>query len=266
MACNCGNPTVVPTTPKCKDCLVAKSFRWGCDDSPAPCGITATLDLAEYNTDNSVCKCATKYSIVRYDKKAFTNVSVTELGVLTYTTTDDFTKLKEYEIVYKLDCPCSPQSASGTIYICKKDLCKGLCADGDCNQCNGECLIASDQIIEKSVSPLSTCSGTGTINIADDSTFNGCGSNIPTYSIVATTDGLIDVTISNSGIITFSKIGTIESDQEIHYRIMCGQLKAIGSVVIQIKDLCEGIAVPNGQYCDKCDGTLKNITSNIQIS
>lgn len=151
MACGCTGTPIVITDPTCEDCLKLVSIRYACADGPAPCGGsegTLVEDLSLLN-DVEACDCGDAvYSILSYDTEAFSSVTITSDGVLTAVTTSNFTKKKEYLIVYKVDCPCSILSGTGNIYVCMKDLCAGNnCASGEyCDQCDGICKDSSSDL------------------------------------------------------------------------------------------------------------------------
>ena len=135
MACNCTSQTYgTPTQPKNQDCLCINDVRVNCDEGPAPCGDSMTIDLTQYN-DVTASPCDVEYKLLSYDETAFASVTLTEAGSLSVTTTNLFVKHAKYEIQYKVDSPCSIMSDTATVYICMEDLCKGL---ADCDPCEGE--------------------------------------------------------------------------------------------------------------------------------
>lgn len=150
MACNC-IPNIIQTPPSnnpCENCLKVVSLRYSCTDGPSPCGDSLVVDLSEYN-DVTACDCGSVvYSIKSFDTEAFSSVSVTSGGILTAVTSDNFVNREEALIVYKVDCPCNILSATGNIYVCKKNLCANVLCDAGyyCDQCDGECKEASSDL------------------------------------------------------------------------------------------------------------------------
>lgn len=268
MACNC-IPRIVPANPvaTCKDCIIAKSLRFGCDDAPNPCGETVTVDLSNYN-ETSVCKnCSVTYQIESYDHKGFSSVTINNSGVLTYTTSNDFEKNKEYEIVYKVICPCSNPilSSSGKVYVCKKDLCKTAPKGAACNNCNGEYIKANDHIITSINSTLNKCSGSLTFNLS--SLVNETSTSAITYALISATSGLTSVAINSStGVLTLSKLGSGYTTQKVVWSATNGTLTDVAELTIEIKNLCSGVICPQGFICNECTGNCDAITIDLEIN
>lgn len=138
MGCRCKRVSVV-SQPNCLDnCLKISTLRVGCDDGPEPCGDTMEIDLTEYN-NVTASPCAVVYSLKGYDQTAFSEVTLTSEGLLTFTSTTTFVKNTEFKITYRVDSPCSILSDQADVFICMKDLCKNTDCPGYCDKCTGDC-------------------------------------------------------------------------------------------------------------------------------
>jgi uncharacterized protein with PIN domain len=263
MGCNC-SPVIITPTPKCSDCLVAKTIRYGCNDAPDPCGETVEYDLSEINYITA-CTGQAVYSIKKYDEDAFEDVSITEEGVLTFTTANDvFVKNKEYEITYKISCSNSNLSTTAKVYVCMNDKCKTKPKGSACNQCTGEYILAKDHRVKAAVSTLNACAGSGTIYLDDIIEFTGSGAI--SYLLISKTLGLTNVLINAStGELSFDKSGNTKDTQSIVYGIQRGSLYSEGIVYIEIKDLCKDVHCSTGNYCDECTGDCENASADIEI-
>jgi len=137
MNCFC-NPVVISTTPKCPGrCLYLSTLRIGCDDGPT-CNETVQLDLAEYNDVSQGVN--VKYKLTKTSYAGFSSVTITESGVLTFTTDGEITPLEEEEIVYKVYEDGGLLSDTASVYICSVDKCKGVDYDKEtqtCDPCDG---------------------------------------------------------------------------------------------------------------------------------
>lgn len=267
MACNC-IPRVVPTTPtSCTDCIIAKSLRFGCDDAPDPCGETVVLDLSDYNVTSACKNCSVQYQIKSYDPKGFSSVSITSGGTLTYTTSDDFEKGKEYIIEYKVICPCSTPilSSTGKVYVCKKDLCKTAPSKAACDNCTGIYVKANDSIITAVNSALSKCAGTVSYNL---STLVQENASVPiTYSLISATSGLTSVTINtNTGLLSASKLGEGYEPQKIVWSATDGTVTSFATLTIEIKNLCANVLCAEGYVCDECEGECVSADVDLEIT
>lgn len=141
MACRCSNVVIIVDPPggTCTGCLKVVSLRIGCDDGPDPCGDTGSIDLSTYN-DLSACDgCTPVYSLVSYDEDGFASATVSSVGLLEFTTSDNYVRHEEYSIIYKVDCPCDILSATGAVYICMKNPCDPCDEGEECNPCTGNC-------------------------------------------------------------------------------------------------------------------------------
>lgn len=268
MACPCNNPIIVTPKPSCKDCIIAKTVRYTCDDSPNPCGEEVTIDLSDINNiDICTNNCGATYSIKKYDEEGFDEVSITSNGVLTYTTSDVFEKQKEYEITYKIQCGCgSPQlSTTAKVIVCRKDLCKNAPKGAACNHCNGDFLLAKDHTIYKHQSLLSKCAGTQTVQLEDY--INTSFETPITYALVSATSGLTSVTIdTETGELEFSKLGESYDTQKIVWAATTNGYTSQATLTIEIKNLCQGVTCTTGYQCDECTGECEESIVDLEIS
>lgn len=150
MSCYC-QPQVVTITPKtCEGrCLRLATLRIGCDDGPS-CSETVQTDLEEYNDTSEGVN--VKYKLDKDSYDGFTSVSLTEAGVLTFTTDDEITPNEEEVISYNVYEDGGLLSATGYYYICSEDKCKGVDCETneDCDSCTGTCYGAPDLSISSS--------------------------------------------------------------------------------------------------------------------
>lgn len=139
MNCFC-NAVVISTTPACPGrCLRLSTLRIGCDDGPT-CNETVQLDLSEYNDVSDGVN--VKYKLTKDSYAGFTSVTLTEAGILTFTTDGVITPLAEEEITYKVYEDGGLLSDTATVYVCSVDKCKGQdpCLENQtCNPCDGLC-------------------------------------------------------------------------------------------------------------------------------
>lgn len=139
MSCICDHPYIVVDPPPnpCEDCLYVTSHVTACEDSVGPCAASDTIQLTT-NCDTPA------YSVVFADP-AFTSVSISVGGLLSFTTVEgEATPDTYYTIIYKVTCSSEDFSGLGVIGtagICIKNLCSGVtCAGGEvCDPCDGTC-------------------------------------------------------------------------------------------------------------------------------
>jgi hypothetical protein len=136
MGCGC-KPVVINTAPLCdKNCIRISTTRIGCDDGPS-CGEVVVTDLSEFVVGPPGSTLT--YSLNKETYEGFTSVTLTAGGELTFEKDSQFVANKEYVISYKVKQDGGILSDIGYIYICTKDLCKGVFVpDGEiCNPCDG---------------------------------------------------------------------------------------------------------------------------------
>lgn len=268
MACPCNsNITIITPTVSCSNCLIAKTIRYGCDNAPDPCGEEVSIDLAEINNVD-VCKdCAAVYTIKKFDEVGFSDVSITSDGVLTYTTSSVFEKHKEYEITYKVTCPCASPILSTTakVYVCKKDLCRTSPTGSACNKCDGKYIWAKDHTILAADSDISKCTGTGEFNLS--TIVEKSVGLVLTYSVYDHSSGIDNISLdANTGVIEFDKNGTTYDTQTITYAVSSGELYNEGVLSIQVANLCSGVHCSAGYTCNECTGLCVADSIDLQLN
>jgi hypothetical protein len=147
MPCTCLRPTPCPVggcppTPTCpRDCFIAASHVVPPDQSIGACGQNGSVDLLAINTDaDTFCTGAMSFSVYSYDAVGLTNVSVSNAGLLTFTTTSAAVPNQLYNIMYRIYCNGTIYSSMGNVWIGILDLCTLACATGTlCNKCTGVC-------------------------------------------------------------------------------------------------------------------------------
>lgn len=146
MGC-CPGRNTTPTSPSCTtNCFRAVDVTRGCvDSSPAPCGGTLTIDLAEENNNLNNCTsggvdCPVVYQLISHTSH-FSSVTISSAGELELTVSDSATPSDLGTIRYRVYCTCNSYSSTGKVRVCIKNLCTNvLCEEGDyCNKCTGEC-------------------------------------------------------------------------------------------------------------------------------
>lgn len=268
MGCPCNSIQIITPPSTCNDCLVAKTIRYGCDNAPDPCGESVSIDLSAINNVNACKNCVATYSIKKFDEIGFSSVTVTSEGVLTYTTSSDFEKHKEYEITYKIVCPCgSPQlSTTAKVYVCKKDLCKTAPAGSKCNKCNGQYINAKSFTIRAADSLVTKCSvsSPGTVSLSSyvEKTIPGS----VTYSVVSATSGLTGVSVNAStGVLSFSRSGSGWTTQSVVWAITGSGMRAEATLNMEVKNLCDGVACNSNQVCNECTGICESASVDLEI-
>lgn len=135
-----------PCPSKCKNpgtCLELCSPIIHDDDptTPGPCGQYGTVDLTTFKHETDVCgDNPLKFSYVSHDEDIFVSASVTEAGILTWSTGGPETCGKYGEIMFKA-C-CGKFSTFQCITIGVADLCSCQVCDKceQCDPCTGLCV------------------------------------------------------------------------------------------------------------------------------
>lgn len=121
-------------------CICANVYRNVCSKGPEPCSASFELNLNEY-VENSINDSET-FELVDFPADGFSAVTVTSEGVLNATT--DGIGGEEYVIRYRVKTTYEgvEYAAMGYVYLCFKNLCKGVdCEEGEeCDNCTGECV------------------------------------------------------------------------------------------------------------------------------
>lgn len=139
--------TSTPSDPPCPDdCNCIKicniAINELSDDAVGPCAAQGSLDISDESYGHDFCACGeneVKWSIESYDKDLLINASITQAGVLTWTTAGPET-IGQYPCVIVKVC-CGNLSAYGFVLIGVKDLCYPCTCTPceDCDPCTGLC-------------------------------------------------------------------------------------------------------------------------------
>lgn len=141
MSCGC-KPTIISTPKPCnQDCIRISTTRIGCDDGPT-CGETVEVDLSEFVVGPPGSTLT--YSLNKTSYEGFNSVTLSGIGLLSFEKNDIFVANKEFVISFKVEQDGSILSDIGYIYICAKDLCKGVIipTGQQCNSCDGTLICA----------------------------------------------------------------------------------------------------------------------------
>ncbi len=264
MACNC-NPTIVPPINPCNGCLQVNGMLVGCSTGPLPCGETTTIDLAA-NNNLAVCTGVPVWSIKSYDPLAFINVTLSQLGILSFDTTDYYKNEKEFIIIYQVDCPNSILRAQGEIKVCFKNPCPSTCKD--CNPCSGNCIEANDSPVDALISNTDCPVITNNFDLKTVSSYSDCGTII-TYDFIYPATIFANVTEA-LGIISFTVLDAAISGAtyDIRYTMTCSdfKIKKIGVLHVLVKNLCHDVVCATGFVCELCSGTCVAIPPEISLN
>lgn len=140
--CLCSPLYVNPPAPcPSGNCLFVPGMTINPSTSVLPCGVAGVVDVgAESDLTNALG--TPVWSVVAYDTTAFTSVSISSAGVLSFTSTADAVPGVFYDFVIRVVDPGSLLSIYAVIKVPIKDACFGVnCATGEtCNPCTGACL------------------------------------------------------------------------------------------------------------------------------
>ena len=155
----CDGGNVIPVDPKpptCDDCLVGKTVRFNCNNSPSTCGGKLEVDLTLFAAINACNECDVEWGIKSYTD-GISSASITQDGLLTLNAGSG---TGEHEVVYTINCPCSLLSTTGCVVICLKDPCDGVsCPPGQkCDGCRG-CVEATSDLSLTSSTDINSDSG-----------------------------------------------------------------------------------------------------------
>lgn len=263
MSCFC-KVTVVPPANPCSGCLQVNDILVGCADGPSPCGQTVQIDLADKN-DLSICTTTPVWSLKHYDTLAFTNVSLTQAGLLSFDTTDYYEEGKDFILRYEVDCPNSIFRAEGTIKVCMKNPCPPGCKK--CNPCTEACLGASNGETDAIITSEGCPPVTNTFDLKTISTFTDCGTGVE-YELVYSELIFSNVTILN-GVISYRVLPAAVSGASytIQYTMTCPdfQYKKTAMLTVTVKTKCHDVVCPDGEQCDECTGTCGPIPPEIGV-
>lgn len=140
------------TTPSCPSgtCLRVASLIIHSNNSILPCGSSTTVDIAA-SSDFTDCDGTISWYILTpaqggYDSDAFTSVSISSAGVLSFTTTNVIQLNTFYTFIGKVVCSDGVLSQYFTVKFAVKNACLGIvCPEGEvCDPCDGTCGAAVD--------------------------------------------------------------------------------------------------------------------------
>lgn len=262
--CHC-NVTVVPPVAPCSGCLLVNDILIGCADGPLPCGTTVQVDLAANNT-LTACTGIPVWSIKYFDPIAFTNVSITQAGIITFDTTNIYKAGKEFLIIYQVDCPGSLLRAEGDIKVCFKNPCTSPTCK-NCNPCTGNCITGENGDTNATITSAGCPDVINNFDLKTISSYADCGTGI-TYEL--TYSPLIFGTITElNGVLTFKVLPAAVSGTTyiIYYEMTCPdfQIKVSGSLTVLVKTLCHDVVCIAGQICDECTGLCIPIPPEIAV-
>lgn len=147
--CICTPCTGCVTTPSCPsgDCLRVASFPVDPETSVLPCNHTGTVDIAA-ESDLSICTGTLVWELISWDTTAFSGVTISDAGVITFTSTSAAEVRKYYEFVGRVFCTGTLLSQFFTILVPIKDGCYGkVCPSGQvCDPCSPTQCIASPDV------------------------------------------------------------------------------------------------------------------------
>lgn len=256
MICYCSAKVSNPKPKTCTDCLIANKIIVGCGQGLKPCGDSTTINLNTYNHNPS--DAVYKLSLNPYSSADFSEVTLTEAGVLTVTTGTAYTAYGLHVIKYEVTR--GKYKDFGTIEICFDNPCEDGCSN--CNTCSGECYGSTDD-----VSVTIDCSATGnTYNAATGLNLASCdGSN--TWTVES--DDEITATINSAGLITYdaTSLALPGVEYEITWKVTCSLygMTESGKVKVLIEDKCIGVTCDPGQTCNKCTGECETPESNMGL-
>lgn len=145
--CCCCTPVSV-STPSCPsgDCLKVASIVVNPSSSVLPCGASGTVDIGA-ESDLDICTTGINWYLLPvseggYDEDAFTGVSLSSSGVLSFTTTSLTALNTFYRFNGKVTCSDTLLSQYFYVLLSVKNACLEIvCPDGQtCSPCDGTCI------------------------------------------------------------------------------------------------------------------------------
>lgn len=130
------------------NCMVVPDYTVACtelDGYVNSCGDTGTLDLTGIITTTECNYGDVTYEVTAFSS-AFSSVTVSEGGILTYTTTESALPNHSYDITVKVKCDGYGIEETMVISVCITSLCDGVvCGEGQvCDECTGDCVAAGE--------------------------------------------------------------------------------------------------------------------------
>ena len=261
--CNC-NVTVVPPVSPCSGCLQVNDILVGCSDGPLPCGTTVQIDLGAKN-DLTACTGIRVWSVKYFDPKAFTNVSITQAGVITFDTLPYYKQGKDFSIIYDVDCPGSILRADGEIKVCFKNPCAPTCKQ--CNPCTGNCITGGNGNTNATITSTGCPDIINNFDLKTISSYVDGGTGI-TYQLNYSPLIFANLTELN-GVISFKVLPAAISGATyiINYVMICPdfEIKVNGTLTVLVKTLCHDVVCGAGLVCDECTGLCVAIPPEIAV-
>lgn len=263
MSCFC-KVTVVPPKNPCSGCLQVNDILVGCADGPPPCGETVQIDLGAKN-DLTACTGTPVWSVKYYDPLAFTNVSITQQGIITFDTTDYYKEGQDFIIRYEVDCPNSIFRAEGTIKVCMKHPCPDGCKD--CNPCTEACLYANNGEANATITSEGCSDVVNSFDLKTISSYADCGTGV-TYDLTYSELIFSDVEVVD-GVISFVVLPAAVSGATyvILYKMTCPDFgyQKTASLTVTVKTKCHDVVCAEGEQCDECTGLCGPIPPEVGI-
>lgn len=264
MSCFC-KVTVVPPKNPCSDCLQVNDVLVGCADGPPPCGeIPVQIDLGAIN-DLTACTGTPVWSIKDYDELAFTNVEITQDGIITFETTNYYKEGKDFIIRYQVDCPGSIFRAEAEIKVCMKNPCPDGCKD--CNPCTAACFYANNGEANATITSEGCSNVVNSFDLKTISSYADCGTGV-TYDLTYSELIFSDVEVVD-GVISFVVLPAAVSGATyvILYKMTCPDFgyQKTASLTVTVKTKCHDVVCAEGEQCDECTGLCGPIPPEVGI-
>ena len=143
--CNClGGITIItdePCSTACVNCFIPVNHVVSAADRVAPCGGSDIINIGALNDFTTTCTGNVFYSLSSFDTDAFSSVTITAGGTLTYVFSSDATPGSHYSITYRVRCDNENVGGYGVVLTSPLDLCvPSNCTPAQtCDKCTGDC-------------------------------------------------------------------------------------------------------------------------------
>lgn len=143
--CNClGGVTIIteePCTTACAKCFIPANHVVAIEDRVLPCGGSQIINVAALNDFSESCTGNVFYSLNSYDTDAFSSVTITSGGTLTYVFSAEASPGTYASITYRARCDNESVGGYGVIQTTPKDECltSNCTPSQTCNKCTGDC-------------------------------------------------------------------------------------------------------------------------------
>ena len=134
----------------------------------------------------------------------------------------------------------------------------------------GDCLCFCDIYISPKAAEAVICSATGTINLFDypnDTTV--CGNALLKYQLMLFDESFFtSAEVSENGVLTWVPSPTSPTKTgNLVFKVLCGDLAKLVTVIIGRKSNCTGVICPPGEYCNDCSGDcIPQTTTNFDLT